>query len=183
MMIERIRREHGYMTRLLAILRGKLQLLKDEKPINYSLVKEIVDYLSRHSESVHHPKEDILYRHYIQHYGEHEEVSDLEKEHALLSKSTHEFLNTVEMILNDAVVPQDVFMEQLEQFINSQRQHLEMEEQTVLPLINRTFSVADWQQVESEWNCNEEDPVFGSTIAERYAQLARRVRKSETECN
>ena len=40
-------------------------------------------------------------------------------------------------------------MEQLEQFINSQRQHLEMEEQTVLPLINRTFSVADWQKVES----------------------------------
>ena len=41
MMIERIRREHGYMTRLLAILRGKLQLLKDEKPINYSLVRRL----------------------------------------------------------------------------------------------------------------------------------------------
>ncbi len=183
MMIERIRREHGYMTRLLAILRGKLQLLKDEKPINYALVKEIVDYLARHSENVHHPKEDILYRHYMQHYGEHEEVADLEKEHADLSVTTHAFLDTVEMILNDAVVPQDVFIEQLEEFITSQRRHLEMEEQTVLPLINRTFTVADWKQVESEWNCNEDDPVFGATIADRYAQLARRVRKNEAEYN
>ena len=183
MMIERIRREHGYMTRLLAILRGKLQLLKEEQPINYSLVQEIVDYLSRHSEAVHHPKEDILYRHYMQHYGEHEEVADLEREHLALSETTHDFLNTVEMILNDAVVPQHVFMEQLEGFINSQRKHLEMEEQSILPMINRTFSVSDWQQVESQWSCNEDDPVFGSTIADRYAQLAKRVRKSEAEYN
>ncbi len=183
MMIERIRREHGYMTRLLAILRGKLQLLKDEQPINYGLIKEIVDYLSRHSERVHHPKEDILYHHYINQYGEQDEVANLEKEHQLLSETTHAFLDTVEMILNDAVVPQQVFIEQLEQFITSQRQHLELEEQFVLPLISRTFTVSDWQQVESLWNCNEDDPVFGSTIADRYAQLARRVRQSETECN
>lgn len=183
MMIERIRREHGYMTRLLAILRSKLKLLKDEQPINYSLIKEIVDYLSRHSETIHHPKEDILYRHYMEHYGEHAEVADLEKEHLSLSATTHSFLSTIEMILNDAVVPQQVFIDQLEEFIESQRTHLEMEEQSILPLINRTFTVSDWKQVESQWSCNEDDPVFGSTIADRYAQLAQRVRKSEAEYN
>jgi len=183
MMIERIRREHGYMTRLLAILRSKLKLLKDEQPINYSLVKEIVDYLSRHSETIHHPKEDILYRYYMEHYGEHAEVADLEKEHVALSATTHSFLATIEMILNDAVVPQQVFIEQLDAFIESQRKHLEMEEQSILPMINRTFTVSDWKLVESQWNCNEDDPVFGSTIADRYAQLAQRVRKSEAEYN
>lgn len=50
MMIERIRREHGYMVRLLAILRHKLNEIKEENAINYSLVSEIVDYLSNHSE-------------------------------------------------------------------------------------------------------------------------------------
>ncbi|NTJ37936.1 hemerythrin domain-containing protein, partial [Vibrio vulnificus] len=62
MMIERIRREHGYIVRMLAILRHKVELLKNEQPINYSLVAEIVSYLSDHAEKVHHPKEDILYR-------------------------------------------------------------------------------------------------------------------------
>ncbi len=42
MMMERIRREHSYMVRLLSILRHKLDLVKSEQPINYSLLKEIV---------------------------------------------------------------------------------------------------------------------------------------------
>lgn len=182
MMIERIRREHGYMTRLLAILRDKLKLLKSEQAINYTLVKEIVDYLGSHSETVHHPKEDIIYRYYMAHYGELQTVADLEKEHVTLSEQTHAFLDIVEMILQDAVVPQAVIIEKLEAFIDAQRRHLEMEEQSILPLINRTFTVSDWQNVESQCNENEDDPVFGETIAERFAQLARRVRKSESEC-
>lgn len=182
MMIERIRREHGYMTRLLAILRNKLQLLKDEQPINYSLVKEIVDYLATHSETVHHPKEDILYRYYMDHYGDNQSVEDLEKEHVRLAEQTHAFVDVVEMILQDAVVPQDVFIEKMEGFISAQRRHMELEEQSILPLISRTFSVEDWQKVEELWSQNEDDPVFGETIADRFTQLARRVRKSESEC-
>lgn len=182
MMIERIRREHGYMARLLAILRSKLQLLKDEQPINYSLVKEIVDYLATHSETVHHPKEDIIYRYYMEHYGENESVEDLEQDHVRLAEQTHAFVDVVEMILQDAVVPQDVFIEKMDSFITAQRRHMELEEQSILPLISRTFSVEDWQNVEAQWNQNEDDPVFGETIADRFTQLARRVRKSESEC-
>ena len=74
MMIERIRREHGYMVRLLAVLRQKIALLKEEQTINYSLVREIVDYLAHHSERVHHPKEDILYHYYLEHYGHHTDI-------------------------------------------------------------------------------------------------------------
>lgn len=183
MMIERIRREHGYMARLLAILKHKLQLLKNEEHINYSLVREVVDYLYNHSEKVHHPKEDIIYHYYIEHYGEHQDISDLAREHAELSAKSHAFLETVEMILSDAVVPHHVFIEQLEDFIQCQRRHLDMEEQSILPLISHTFTVADWQNIESQWSETESDPVFGDTIAERYQQLAQRVRQSDKESN
>ncbi|EPE3097040.1 hemerythrin domain-containing protein [Vibrio cholerae] len=181
MMMERIRREHSYMVRLLSILRHKLDLVKSEQPINYSLLKEIVDYLASYSEKVHHPKEDILYRHYMAHYGDEQQVANLEREHQELAQITHQFLDVMEMILNDAVVPQDVFIEQLEAFLQGQKQHLELEEQSILPLINQTFELEDWQNVESQWQNNDDDPVFGETIAERYALLARRVRKSESE--
>ncbi|SUP12462.1 hemerythrin HHE cation binding domain subfamily [Vibrio mimicus] len=181
MMMERIRREHSYMVRLLSILRQKLEMVKNEQPINYSLLKEIIDYLASHSEKVHHPKEDILYRHYMARYGDEQQVVNLEQEHQALAQTTHQFLEVMEMILNDAVVPQDVFIEQLEAFIQGQKQHLELEEQSILPMINQTFSLEDWQCVEAQWQENEDDPVFGETIAERYAHLARRVRKSESE--
>ncbi len=182
MMIERIRREHGYMVRLLAILRRKLVVLKQETPINYNLIYDIVDYLAHHSERVHHPKEDILYLYYLENYGRESDIENLELEHQRLSEKTHAFLNTIDMILQDAVVPQHVFAQQLEDFIVAQKQHLDMEEQSILPLIQRAFSAADWQAVEGLWNVSEDDPVFGDTIAEHYQQLALRVRQTEDEC-
>lgn len=182
MMIERIRREHGYMVRLLAVLKQKIALLEQEEPINYSLLREIVTYLVDHSERVHHPKEDILYQYYLDHFGEQQEIINLENEHKVLSEQTHAFLDTVDMILNDAVVPQDIFLTQLKEFVNSQKSHLELEERAVLPLIAKVFTVKDWQAVEDQWTENEDDPVFGETIAEKYQQLAQRVRQNEQEC-
>ncbi|WP_117233727.1 hemerythrin domain-containing protein [Vibrio maerlii] len=182
MMIERIKREHGYMVRLLAILKSKLAQLNNEKTINYSLVKEIVDYLGNHSEKVHHPKEDILYRYFIDHYGDQQDIENLELQHVELSKNTHDFLDIVEMILQDAVVPKEVFVERLEHFIVEQKQHLDMEEKNVLPLIKTAFTTEDWKNVEAMWEVTEDDPVFGDTIADQYKQLADRVKQNEREC-
>ncbi len=181
MMLEQIHREHGYMVRLLVILKSKWDNIKAEKPINYSLIKEIVDYLSCHSETVHHPKEDILYRYFIEHYPDNTKVKNLEEEHVKLSEKTKDFLMTVEMILQDAVVPLDVFADQLEEFIYIQKRHLDLEEREILPLIKRSFTTEDWQFVEGLWEQNDDDPVFGDTIADKYKQLADRVRQTETE--
>ncbi|WP_299685458.1 hemerythrin domain-containing protein [uncultured Vibrio sp.] len=182
MMIERIRREHGYMARLLVILKDKLECLKLEREINYSLIAEVVHYLMTHSEKVHHPKEDLIYRYYLKQYGNEQAIEDLELEHQLLSEKTAVFLGVVDMILQDAVVPQQVFIEQLEAFIQGQRKHMEYEEKHVLPMIVEAFTVKDWQEVESQWLQPEDDPVFGETIADQYRQLAERVRKNEQEC-
>lgn len=181
MMLEQIHREHGYMVRLLAILNKKWNLIKAEKPINYGIIKEIVDYLSSHSEKVHHPKEDILYQHFVRHYRDDHLIKNLEEEHVKLSETTKTFLLTVDMILQDSVVPLDVFADQLEAFISAQREHLDLEEREILPLIKRKFTTKDWQDVESLWDQNEDDPVFGDTIADQYKQLALRVRQTERE--
>ncbi|MGX9417003.1 hemerythrin domain-containing protein [Vibrio sp. RC27] len=179
MIIERIRREHGYMSRLLAILRRKLVLLKDEESVNYSLVKEIVDYLSSHSEVVHHPKEDLIYHYYVEKYGKQADVTDLEEDHKALSAKTHEFLDLIEMVLQDAVVPQDILITQLSEFIKSQKTHLDMEEKEIIPLLLETFTDDDWVHVESQWDHNDDDPVFGESISVRYKQLANRVRQEQ----
>jgi hemerythrin-like domain-containing protein len=181
MMIERIRREHGYMVRLLAILNRKVHLLEQEQPINYGVIKEIVDYLANHSEKIHHPKEDILYHYFIDKYGSQEQIDNLETDHQVLSEKTHSFLDIVEMILHDAVVPQELFISRLSEFIQDQKKHLDLEEQSVLPLIEKRFTTSDWQQVESQWIVVEDDPVFGETIADRYKQLAQRVRQNDFE--
>ncbi len=184
MIIEQIRREHGYMLRLLAILKQKLTALQDEKPINYGLVREIVDYLCVHSEKTHHPKEDILYNYFIRHYGAENQrqgkgMRDLAADHTALAQKSHEFMDILDMILQDAIVPQDVFVAQLESFIKVQKQHLDIEEKEILPAISERFSARDWQIVEAMWELPDDDPVFGDTIADKYRQLAQRVRRTD----
>ncbi len=181
MMLDRIHREHGYMVRLLGILQSKLSLLKKEEAVNYSLIAEVVDYFIHHAERVHHPKEDILYHHYIKHYDHDGRVEDLEAEHVALTELSGAFSTTLTMILKDAVVPHSVFVEQLEAFLVRQRRHLEIEERLVFPRIVEAFTIDDWQHVETLWHENEDDPVFGDTIDQRYRQLAERVRQSDNE--
>lgn len=181
MMMERIGREHGYMKRLLAILDENVQALQAEKSINYLLIKEIVDYLAGHSEHVHHPKEDLMYHYYNEHYGTDERLVNLAEEHATLSIKTQEFLETVDMVLQDAIVPQDRFIELLESFIAIQHRHLSIEELNVLPKIEATFTPQDWQYLESQWQHSDIDPVFGEAIENRYLQLAHYINNQTLE--
>ena len=85
------------------------------------------------------------------------------------------------MVLQDAVVPHHLFVEQLEAFLQAQNEHLLLEETSIFPMICERFTVDDWQQVEALYTGDDGDPVFGDTIADQYAQLAQRVRSSEQE--
>ncbi|MEJ2765445.1 hemerythrin domain-containing protein [Photobacterium sp. MCCC 1A19761] len=174
MMLESIHTEHGYITRLLNILQQKLVAIQQGKEVNYQLIKDIVDYLQKHAEYCHHPKEDALYHYYQSHYGDSREMKDLALEHAELAKLTQEFSETVDMILMDAVIPLDVFASKLNTFVKRQKAHLEFEEKYILPLIRKTFTAADWVAVSTQYE-EYADPLFGDQVSERYRSLAERL--------
>lgn len=171
MMLETIHAEHGYINRLLNILQQKLVAIEQGKTVNYSLLKDIVEYLHQHAEQCHHPKEDVIYHYYLEHYGDKETIAQLDLEHEELAKLTQAFADTVDMILMDAVIPLDVFAEKLNQFVLRQREHLQFEERQVLPLIRRHFTTQDWVNVVELYQECECDPLFGEQVAPRYQRL------------
>lgn len=178
MMLDDIHTEHGYIIRLLNILQQKLDAIRQGQTVNYTLIKEIVDYLQSHAEQCHHPKEDILYHYYQSHYADDQgDMASLEWEHQELAQLTHEFSDTVEMILMDAVVPLDVFADKLNAFVTRQRAHLEFEEQNVFPRIRANFTKDDWLAVSGQYSQCECDPLFGSQVAERYRALSERLQR------
>ncbi|CED72254.1 putative hemerythrin [Aliivibrio wodanis] len=174
MLIESIYKEHGYINRIIQLLDNKVSLLEEEKSVNYNLIRESVDYLSSVAEKVHHPKEDMIYQYYIEHYGEHEGLVDLLQEHHTLSDSTEAFSVIVEMILNDAIVPKEIFKENLKEFTNRIKRHLELEEAKIFPFLKSHLTEDDWKELEAYWK-EEEDPVFGHQVNKRYLELASKV--------
>lgn len=171
MLSDIVSREHSYMVRLLVILDDILHNLKSEEPVDYKVVAEIIHYLQRHSEQTHHPKEDIIYHYYLEHYGESEKIANLALAHSELAQVTREFSDLVEMVNNDAVVPNDVCYQALAHFIHQQKKHLDFEEREILPQLKKMFTTQDWQQVEKLWGEEDKDPLFGSDIENDYAKL------------
>ncbi|UXI00862.1 hemerythrin domain-containing protein [Photobacterium sp. TY1-4] len=175
MMLESIHTEHGYIIRLLNILQRKLVAIQQGKDVDYQLIKDIVEYLQKHAECCHHPKEDVLYHYYQSHYADSRGMNDLEAEHVALAKLTQEFSETVDMILMDAVIPLDVFAAKLNTFVSRQKAHLEFEEKYIFPLIRNTFTAEDWVNVSAQYEECMCDPLFGDQVSERYRSLAERL--------
>ncbi|MDX1303332.1 hemerythrin domain-containing protein [Photobacterium sp.] len=175
MILEIIHTEHGYINRLLKVLQQKLASIKNGQSVDYSLIKDIVDYLHNYAQCCHHPKEDILYHYYQSHYDKNDDMKSLELEHQELAQLTSEFSETVDMILMDAVIPLDVFAEKLNTFVTRQKAHLEFEEKQVFPLIRRHFTAKDWVAVSAEYQGEYSDPLFGDQVADRYLKLSKRL--------
>lgn len=172
MLVASIHKDHRNISRLLKLLSKKLTAIENEKPVNYNLIKDTVDYLQVYAEKYHHPKEDLIYHYYVEHYPDAEGVANLDDEHQALAALTAEFADTVDMILMDAVVPLDLFAEKLNRFVGCQKAHLELEERTILPVLEHTLTPEDWTVLQSQWEEEENDPLFGEQVADRFKQLA-----------
>ncbi|WP_086982221.1 hemerythrin domain-containing protein [Vibrio aphrogenes] len=168
-----ISREHSYMVRLLVILDQKLNSLKQGEVVNYLIINDIISYLQRHSELTHHPKEDLIYQYFLDHYGQEASIANLSLEHKKLGKTTEEFADLLAMVLQDAVVPHEVFTEYLANFIHQQKKHLDFEEREILPALKQRFTEKDWQQVEILWGNEDVDPLFGQNIEQEYQRLSK----------
>ncbi|WP_028110408.1 hemerythrin domain-containing protein [Ferrimonas futtsuensis] len=171
-MLARIHTDHKHILTLLRVLSGKAKSLREGQEVNLTLIRDVVHYLMQYADHSHHPMEDILYRHYLDKTGREGEVSQLEKEHQSLHVSTEELLDTLGMILNDAVVPREKLIHDVEAFVQMQINHLKYEEGKVLPLLEATFDEDDWKQVDRLVASKlVEDPLFGSASEQEFEDL------------
>lgn len=191
-MLEQIKQDHRNMTSLLSVLRQKLAAIKAERPIRYNLMRDVLTYLHDYADKHHHPIEDVIYGYYVKHKSEQQKrVFALAEEHEKISAQTDSLCTMVDMILLDAVVPQQEFMAQLEKFIRQQEHHMEQEEKHILPLLEQNLTDADWQAIYAELpyeaihsgsiaeTLSQLDPLFGEQVAEHYKQLHERLQESE----
>lgn len=185
-MLALIHKDHENIALLLGLLNRNLAELRAEHKIRYDLVRDVVTYLHDYADKHHHPTEDVIYGYYLekQQPAEHEAVHYLAQEHHRLADVTAELQTLLEMILMDAVVPSDQFINKLSDFIDMQQRHMDYEEDKVLPLLRQTLTAEDWEEIfrrlpyrelgqgESPIELfREVDPLFGNNVAERYRKL------------
>lgn len=178
-MIEQIHQDHRNIIQLLDVLSDKVDLLKQDEKVDYQLIKSIIVYLKKYSDKYHHPKEDLIYSYYLKYRVVTDQVANrLSDEHKQLKVITTDLDEMLEMILLDAIVSKDLFIEQLELFVTRQNQHLEYEEQQILPAIKSSLTPDDWMNLNQQWKHKEYvDPLFGDKVSEEFKALAEIINK------
>lgn len=176
-----LREEHQNMARLLSALEHQLALFDRAERPDYDVLSGIADYFASFPARVHHPKEDLILRRLRRRDAEAADaVGDLESEHAALDQRVRQFRQAVGRVIAEAEMPREAFTAALRNFIDDQRAHMEMENQSFFPAAMASLTEADWAALDAEAS-KEQDPLFGPEVAEEFADLSDTILQWEQE--
>ena len=179
-MLNRIHKDHKNIMQLLQIIDSNIVSLTLDKEVDYQLLKSITDYLKNYSDKYHHPMENLIYAYYLKYRVVTDQVANrLEDDHKQLKVLTAELDDMINMILLDAIIPKEAFIEKMEAFVSKQKQHLNYEETQILPAIQRSLTEDDWAHLTLQWQHKEYvDPLFGEDISDQFKALALHIQVS-----
>ena len=145
-MLHRLQQEHKHIDVLLRVLEEKIETLKAGGPVNFKLVRDVLEYMQGYAETNHHPLEDVIYQYYLSKYQDTHGTSRLMLEHESLTKTSEDLVNSVSLILSDVVVPKEKLIEQIAEYVRNQREHINYEERDIFPLLKRLMP-HDWDNI------------------------------------
>ncbi len=185
--IERIQSEHRDYARVLACLRDVVQYLRaydgrrlaalghkiqSRKVPDLNLLYSIVYYIRVFPNQFHHPKEEhhlfravrmrspnigeVLDELIDQHTAGERQIDELD---AALKAYEMNYPNGLEDLATKA-----------ENFIASQRQHMRLEEEKIIPAAKMTLTEKDWRDIDDAFAGNA-DPLFGENLETAFHSL------------
>jgi len=167
--------DHVNFSKLLSLLRRKLAMMRAGERPDFSIMLDAVDYLANYGNLYHHPKEDLIYQYHLNRSSEgRETIAELMQQHNNLKTVTDQLRLIIDGVLHEAVMSKDKFMNQLVEFIEQQTRHLNAEESSIFPMLERTLTAQDWENIEGMLP-SLIDPLFGGKAASPYEALFQRI--------
>ena len=173
--------EHADMIKLIGALEHQLAIFADGGSPDYDVIEGVIDYCLDYPDQCHHPKEDIVYTLLTTRNPEAARaVGDLEQQHVKLAAQTQELDDAIRSVRANDEIPRDRLMDLARKFIESYRSHMEMEQSIFFPAALSSFTDEDWSHVDAHI-AKQDDPLFGTPVAERFAALRDAILRWERE--
>jgi hemerythrin-like domain-containing protein len=182
-LLEKLRKDHINLARLLDLLSSELDALSAGREANFDLKIEMLDYIEHYAEQSHHPTEDQINKVAFRKKSmkEHKPLHDrVCKEHGELIGLANNYRKTLEGAMQGEVLLREEVEMRGREFVALQRQHIDLEEQEIFPLLEAALSDKDWQKLEQEIS-HAEDPVFSRQDYNRFRSLIDYLKAHENE--
>ena len=170
-----LRGDHRNMAMLLELLDAEIDRLAASGESDYDFVRDIMLYITEYPDVVHHPKEDIVYRHLKSLRPEtHTDLERVETDHKHIEESGLKLRNSIEAISTDAEFNRGELIENFRDYSEQLSEHMYWEETTLFSLADELQHFGDWSEVVLK-NNEISDPLFGSRVERKYRRLLAKI--------
>lgn len=163
-----------------AVLHGLRFLVREAlekgRELDFKLLWAMIYYMDAFSQRLHDPREEAyLFAKVIERTREADEIiARLKQQHA----DSAEHLRKLELMLGqlEAGVPGSLaaFAREVEQQVEDARQHMQLEEKTVIPLAKKYLTTEDWIAIAEAFG-EHGDPRFGAKPEHEFRDLFSRI--------
>ncbi|HUL10570.1 MAG TPA: hemerythrin domain-containing protein [Methylococcaceae bacterium] len=170
-LISELHQDHINLSRLLDLLERESMLFRRGEDPDYFLMLDMVEYVESYPDLIHHPREDAIFRVYLERHHEGEDViQQLTDEHKALVAHSHRLRDMLEEVLQGSVLSREIIETQLFTYIEMQRSHLNAEEAQVFELMDEALEPEDWARIKQMIPATD-DPLFGGQVQKRYEAI------------
>ncbi len=172
-----LRGDHRNMALLLDLLDAEIDRLAASEEPDYDLVRDIMLYVTEYPDVVHHPKEDIVFRHLKSLRPEiRTDLERVETDHQYLEESGLKLKNDMEAISNGAKLDRDELIGKFHHYMEQLREHMYWEETDLFSVADELQLYGDWSEVVLK-NNEISDPLFGSRVERKYRKLLAKIQE------
>lgn len=169
--VEKLRRDHANMGRVLALIRLQLDLLAGHAELDFTLLANSLYYMRKYPSVVHHPKEDLLFAKLL------ERGAPLQEDIGRLLRQHEEIYALEDRLTELTLAAQEGkhgsihrLLELGRLYLLTHAQHMQTEESVIFPLALCRLKVRDWKNIDVEFQ-HIDDPLFGAKVGVRYQHL------------
>jgi hemerythrin-like domain-containing protein len=175
--IARWRQEHLNFARLLDLLERELDRFHAGEAPNYELMLDVMYYMTHVPDLFHHPREDLAFERIRERDGSTGPSIDVVRhQHSGLRRDGDKLAEQLDDIVNGGIRDRESVETAGRMYVAAFRGHMDIEDRTLIPLARRVLDTEDWAHIDAAI-ADEADPVFGPSVAQRYAALGEQIRR------
>lgn len=148
MTLDLLKKDNAKHRKLIAVLRNQLLLLKENHRVDYTLLRDVMHLVQGNQSQSYLARKELVFTYYLDNIGDHGQLYFLLHQYKEILQQSDEIIHLLDMVLNDVVVPLDILIQELDNYLDRQTLCLSTEHEQVLPLLIQSFSEKDWQLIE-----------------------------------
>lgn len=177
MIMKGLQKDHQNLAKVLGIMELQLERIAEGDDAALALMLDASNYIQSYPDLIHHPKENKVFE--VFKYRSNEEAdtfSKLTQQHKDMPDTTVKFKEMLDEAINGlGFISREDLVKKIQDYLELEKEHMNLEESVVFPLINETLEDKDWKLLE-ELIKADLDPLFTDKIEDTFENLYQSIK-------